>query len=121
MASVERRLSCAFKDEGPGRAAIPPRRPGHMTRRPAAVGTVALALLVAAVAHAQDRTTAPRAIATSITEPIHVDGILDEPAWSRAMPIGPLVQSDPKQGAPASEDTEVRVLFDASTLYVGIV
>jgi Domain of unknown function (DUF5916) len=83
-------------------------------------GTAALALLVAAVAQAQEKTATPRAVATSIAEPIRVDGSLDEPAWSRAVPIGPLVQSDPKQGAPATEETEVRVLFDASTLYLGI-
>jgi len=83
-------------------------------------GTATLALLMSAVAQAQDKTATPRAVATSIAEPIRVDGILDEPAWSRAVPIGPLIQSDPKQGAPATEDTEVRVLFDASTLYLGI-
>src|SRR5260221_360375 len=83
-------------------------------------GAAALALLASVVAQAQDKTATPRAVATSIAEPIHVDGVLDEPAWSRAVPIGPLVQSDPRQGAPASEDTEVRVLFDATTLYLGI-
>src|SRR5438552_9952002 len=96
------------------------RPPGDMTRRVGAAGAAALALLASVVAQAQDKTATPRAVATSIAEPIHVDGILDEPAWSRAVPIGPLVQSDPKQGAPASEETEVRVLFDASTLYLGI-
>lgn len=91
-----------------------------MTLRRTAMGTAAVGLLVAVTVNAQDETATPRAVATSTTEPIHVDGILDEAAWSRAIPIGPLVQSDPKQGAPASEDTEVRVLFDASTLYIGI-
>ncbi len=84
------------------------------------MGTAAVGLLVAATVSAQATTATPRAVATSTTDPIHVDGILDEAAWSRAIPIGPLVQSDPKQGAPASEDTEVRVLFDTETLYVGI-
>jgi len=51
---------------------------------------------------------------------IRIDGVLDEPAWASATPIGPLVQRDPKPGAPASEDTEVRVLFDADNLYFGI-
>jgi hypothetical protein len=91
-----------------------------MPRRLRAVGTAALALLMSPVARAQDKTATPRAVATSTTESIHVDGVLDEPAWSHAAPIGPLVQRDPKQGAPASEDTEVRVLFDADALYFGI-
>jgi hypothetical protein len=91
-----------------------------MTPRPLSAWIAILASLVSARAHAQDKTATPRAVATPITEPIHIDGTLDEPAWSQAVAIGPLVQSDPKQGAPASEDTEVRVLFDANNLYVGI-
>ena len=35
-------------------------------------------------------------------------------------PIGPLRPARPDEGAPASEETEVRVLFDADNLYVGI-
>jgi hypothetical protein len=85
-----------------------------------AVGTAALALLVAPATHAQDKTAPPRAVATSTTESIHVDGILDEPAWARAVPIGPLLQRDPNEGAAPSEETEVRVLIDADKLYFGV-
>ncbi|HKW50901.1 MAG TPA: DUF5916 domain-containing protein, partial [Candidatus Eisenbacteria bacterium] len=53
-------------------------------------------------------------------EGIRLDGVLDEAAWRRATPIGPLLQRDPKEGAPASEETEVKVLFDADNLYVGV-
>ena len=52
---------------------------------------------------------------------IRVDGVLDEPAWALATPLGPLLQRDPNEGASASEATEVRVLFDADTLYVGVI
>ncbi len=51
---------------------------------------------------------------------IHLDGIIDEPAWAAAAPIGPLVQLEPKEGVPASESTEVRVLFDSANLCFGI-
>ena len=61
----------------------------------------------------------PVAIAGAAEE-IRLDGILDEAAWARARPIGPLLQRDPKEGAPASESTEVRVLEDADNLYLGI-
>jgi len=57
---------------------------------------------------------------TGVAQAIRLDGVLDEPAWARAKPIGPLLQRDPKQGAPASEETEVRILFDADNLYFGI-
>jgi hypothetical protein len=85
-----------------------------------AVGTATLALLVAPAIHAQDRMVTPRAVATSTTESIHVDGLLDEPAWARAVPIGPLLQRDPDEGAAPSEETEVRVLIDADNLYFGV-
>jgi hypothetical protein len=61
----------------------------------------------------------PPAIAGTAAE-IRLDGVLDEPAWTHAMPIGPLVQRDPTEGAPASEATEARVLKDGDTLYLGI-
>jgi len=62
----------------------------------------------------------PSARAASTTAAIRVDGALDEPAWAQATPIGPLVQREPTEGAPASEETEVRVLYTATTLYFGI-
>jgi hypothetical protein len=51
---------------------------------------------------------------------IKVDGLLDEAAWRAADPATGFVQSEPRTGEPATEPTEVRVLFDATTLYIGI-
>ena len=48
-----------------------------------------------------------------------VDGRLDEPAWASATPITQLLQRDPNEGAPSTEATEVRVLYDAEALYIG--
>ena len=48
-----------------------------------------------------------------------LDGVLDEEAWRRADIAGDFVQSEPNTGQPATERTEVRVLYDAATLYVG--
>jgi hypothetical protein len=50
-----------------------------------------------------------------------VNGRLDEPAWAAAEVIRGFKQQNPNQGAPASADTEVRVLFDERYLYVGAV
>lgn len=61
----------------------------------------------------------PTAIATRPGEPID-DGRLDERAWQAARPIGPLLQRDPREGEPASEEAEVRILYDADALYFGI-
>ncbi|MBV9925542.1 MAG: carbohydrate binding family 9 domain-containing protein [Acidobacteria bacterium] len=58
--------------------------------------------------------------AQRISEEIKVDGRLDEPAWSRADAATDFRQEEPHEGEPASERTEVRVLFDDKNLYVGI-
>jgi len=54
-------------------------------------------------------------------EPIHLDGLLNEPAWRRAGTIPVLVQQSPNPGAPTPYHTEVKVLVDRKHLYIGIV
>jgi hypothetical protein len=54
------------------------------------------------------------------TGPIRLDGKLDEPAWSGAPVTDSFTQIDPDEGQPASQRTEVRVLFDDDALYVGV-
>jgi len=49
-----------------------------------------------------------------------VDGRLDEPVWQRAAPIGRFVQREPTEGSEPSEDTDVRVLYTDSALYIGV-
>jgi hypothetical protein len=51
---------------------------------------------------------------------IAVDGRLVEPAWSSAPVHDGFVQLFPRAGAPPSEPTEVRVLYDDHSLYVGV-
>ena len=63
----------------------------------------------------------PAGKAAPAGERIRLDGKLDEPAWQRAVPIGPLIQVEPKEGDPPTEATEVRVLYDSDALYFGIV
>ena len=48
-----------------------------------------------------------------------VDGRLDEEAWQGAEVLGNFIQRIPRDGAPASEPTEVRVLYTNEALYVG--
>ena len=42
-------------------------------------------------------------------EPV-LDGVLDEPVWQEASPIGGFRQRNPEEGSPATEKTEVRIL-----------
>src|SRR6185436_1782679 len=45
----------------------------------------------------------------------------DERVWADAAPIDEFVQIEPSEGQPATERTEVRLLFTSSTLYVGVI
>lgn len=73
-------------------------------------------------AQAESPVTDARAItATFIYEPIVIDGVLDEPAWRYAQMIDDLRQREPDEGKPASQRTEVRVLYSRSRLYVGVI
>ncbi|MDX1394258.1 MAG: DUF5916 domain-containing protein [Gemmatimonadota bacterium] len=49
---------------------------------------------------------------------ISIDGRLDDGAWQAAPIITDFVQGQPTEGAPPTEPTEVRVLFDDDAIYV---
>jgi Domain of unknown function (DUF5916) len=63
--------------------------------------------------------TAPHADAARRTGPITIDGRLDEPAWAAATPITSFRQTQPLEGPPATQRTEVRILYDDAALYIG--
>jgi hypothetical protein len=48
-----------------------------------------------------------------------VDGHLEESSWALAEPASGFTQTDPAEGQPATERTEVRVLIGQDALYVG--
>lgn len=58
--------------------------------------------------------------AIPLNDAIKIDGRLDEPAWRSVEFQGDFLQREPLEGSPASERTEVGVLFDKSNLYFGI-
>jgi hypothetical protein len=59
-----------------------------------------------------------RAVRTE-TQPV-LDGFLEQEVWGRGGLIDELIQQEPLEGAPATERTEIYLLYDARTLYVGI-
>jgi hypothetical protein len=86
-----------------------------------------LLAVVAIRAHAQmsppaDAHVAGRPMhrAVPASTPIRIDGMLDEEAWTRAPVTDDFVQVDPEEGAPASQRTEVRILYDSEALYIGV-
>ncbi len=75
---------------------------------------------VACLSGATAQAQTPQLIAVPTTELIAIDGVLDEAAWQTAQTIDTLRQREPDEGAPASERTQVRVLYSSTRLYVGI-
>ncbi|HEY1953784.1 MAG TPA: carbohydrate binding family 9 domain-containing protein, partial [Gemmatimonadaceae bacterium] len=65
--------------------------------------------------------TDPRPVARAALRQgeISIDGKLDEAAWAAATPITELTQSTPDEGKPPTQRTEIRILYDASALYIG--
>ena len=57
-------------------------------------------------------------VAVRATEPITVDGRLDEPVWQTAPAATGFTQNNPDDGSPATEPTEVWVAYDDHALYV---
>ena len=101
------------------------------------VGGVISRLLLAGLAlgipsaHAQERVagnTVPvsevngRKQARAVRVPdgsIRLDGRLDDEVWQLAPPITDFVQKEPVEGAPPSDDIDVRLVYDNAALYVG--
>ena len=51
-------------------------------------------------------------------ERIELDGRLDEGPWQRAVPAAGFIQQDPDNGKPATEATEVRIIYNSESLYM---
>jgi hypothetical protein len=58
--------------------------------------------------------------ATRVTGPVVLDGRLDEAAWAGAPIARGFIQNDPREGQPATYDTEVRMVYDDAALYIGV-
>ena len=72
-----------------------------------------------AVVRSGSGTAVPRVSAVRASGSIAVDGRLDEADWGRALPAKDFLQRDPDEGKPATEPTEVRILYDSDAIYVG--
>ena len=49
-----------------------------------------------------------------------VDGVLDEASWSSAPIVDRFIQQEPQEGQDATDRTEVRLVYDAGHLYIGV-
>jgi len=55
-----------------------------------------------------------------VDRPPVIDGVLDEAEWRSAPLVDRFTQQEPSDGQPATEQTEIRLLYDANHLYVGV-
>ena len=85
-------------------------------------GLFIIVMVLPSVLSAQDASgrATMTAVRMSEDETITLDGNLDEPVWTRAIPATDFIQQIPQTGAPATERTEVRIAYDATTLYMGV-
>jgi hypothetical protein len=90
-----------------------------------ALAAFALPLALSPVA-ARGQSTLPATItdaerrqvtAVRVDETIRLDGRLDEAVWRGSSESG-FIQAEPREGQPATEETEVWVVYDESNLYV---
>src|SRR5688572_22069225 len=74
---------------------------------------------------AQDPVAPPGHVVTAVRlapgDTIRLDGVPDEPVWERAAAATGFLQREPDNGAPATESTEVRLVYDADRLILGVV
>ncbi len=99
-------------------------RPLAKMRHPSALLTLALCLVAAPARAGQAAAPPPpvpkRASATRV-EPgvISVDGRLSEEVWRASPAVTDFVQKEPTQGAPPTDDMELRFAYDDRAFYVG--
>ena len=87
-------------------------------------GAAAVAAQVQSVAEVDPSEPRPAKFVSAV--PVEVaptlDGdVLGDPAWASVPPVDGFLQSAPDAGQPATERTEVRVVFTADTIFFGIV
>ena len=83
---------------------------------------VAAALCLGTLAAGDEAEPARReAHAAKVEHPPIIDGNVHDEIWDRAEVLTGFVQAEPLEGEPATERTEVRILYDDHAIYVGVI
>ncbi|HET7694397.1 MAG TPA: DUF5916 domain-containing protein [Vicinamibacterales bacterium] len=81
-----------------------------------------LAILLFAAALPGAAGAQPTLTAVRVQQPPTIDGeVAGDPAWSAAAPASGFAQEQPDEGRPSTERTDVRIVYTASTIYVGVI
>jgi hypothetical protein len=83
-------------------------------------GTALVTMALAPVSSAQEGPGRPAASVAAVREAPTIDGELTDRAWLEATPLVGFTQAEPFEGQPASEPTEVRIVYDDVAVYVGV-
>ena len=102
--------------------------PGYRLRARVVAATAVVCAGLAAVARAQthqhtageNRRERYAVHATRVDQAPRVDGILDDEVWRSAPVVDEFTQQEPDEGSPASERTEVRVLYNSRALLIAV-
>ena len=57
--------------------------------------------------------------ATRVTQPILLDGKLDDSVWKNVSSIDSFVQRDPEEGVEPTQNTIIKIAYDDNALYIG--
>ncbi len=87
---------------------------------PAIVGLLGFLAPVAGQEQPEAVAERPSMAATRVEQGPNVDGDLSDPVWARSEVGADFVQHEPLDGVPATEQTEIRVVFTGNTLFFGI-
>ena len=68
--------------------------------------------------NAYARQEPPTLRAVRLEAPLRIDGQLDEPIYTDVPPISDFIQVEPREGAPATEKTEIWLAFDDDNVYI---
>ena len=98
----------------------------------AVLSLVLVALMHVPLAWAQpaDATAPPAAVGIGGARPVGValrtseapaiDGVFNERMWREATPLTDFIQAEPFEGQPATQKTEVRILYDDNAIFLGV-
>ncbi len=81
---------------------------------------LSLIILLTKPAFAQGHSEPSTITAVRVAKAPVLDGILTDDAWTQAEAISNFTQRELREGTPATERTEVRIVYDQHSLYVGV-
>ena len=85
-------------------------------RAPAPTSDASVSVLPETIARNPNGAVTVRAV--RLDAPLELDGTLDEAVYERVRPASAFIQIEPQPGEPATDQTEVWMMFDGDNVYV---